>query len=235
MFCLPGNKEELKQQLAQSGVISIPGILQLDVANGIRKEMEQLPWQTAFVEHGKAVKKDMRTLSAVERQQLFQHILASARTEQYQFCYDTYMLITNYLQNTNPQSLLHFFVEQICHPEVLQFVRDLTGRQDIIKADGQASRYLPGHFLKRHNDDGTPSQQQRIVAYTISFSQNWQADWGGLLHLQDKDLRVTQSLTPEFNTMNIFTVPRDHFVSQVASYCPEPRLSIVGWFRTDRN
>jgi SM-20-related protein len=235
VFALTRDRKQLAKQFAETGVLSIPSILIPEFALAIRQEMESLPWETAYVEAGKAKKADMRKMDKIQRQQVLQQVILSAREDKYQFCYDTYMLITHYLQNTNPQSLLHSFVEHLCGEPMLQFIREVTGAFHIIKADAQASCYLPGHFLKQHDDDGKPSNQERIVAYTIGFSAPWQAHWGGLLHLQNEAGEVEQSLIPNFNTLTIFSVPRQHFVSQVASYCPEPRLSIVGWFRSDRN
>jgi SM-20-related protein len=235
VFALDKNRAELARQFASTGVVSVPDILRPEIALAIRREMELLPWETAYVEAGQAKKTNMRLMDKTQRQQILQRVVLSAREDKYQFCYDTYMLISHYLQKTNPQSVLHSFVEHLCGEPMLQFMRELTGASQIIKADAQASCYLPGHFLKQHDDDGKPSQQERIVAYTIGFSAPWQAHWGGLLHFQNEAGQVEQSLMPSFNTLTVFSVPRQHFVSQVASYCPEPRLSIVGWFRSDRN
>ncbi len=235
MFQLDRDRVALAAQFAATGVLTVPAILQPEIAQTIRQEMALLPWQTAFVKDGAPQKLTMKTLPAQQRQQLLQQVIISARSERYQFCYDTYMLISHYLQKTNPQSVLHHFVEHLCGEPMLQFMREITGASQIIKADAQASCYLPGHFLKQHDDDGTPQQHERIVAYTIGFSAPWQAHWGGLLNLQNEAGEVEKSLMPAFNTLTIFSVPRQHFVSQVASYCPEPRLSIVGWFRSDRN
>jgi Rps23 Pro-64 3,4-dihydroxylase Tpa1-like proline 4-hydroxylase len=235
VFQLNKDVDTLAAQYAATGVLSVPDILQPEIAAAIRAEMELLPWETAFVQGRSPQRLNMRTMPAQQRQQILQQVVLSARQEPYQFCYDTYMLITHYLQNTNPNCLLHRFVEHLCSEPVLQFMRQITGAAHIIKADGQASCYLPGHFLKQHDDDGANFQHERIVAYTIGFSAPWQAHWGGILHLQNEAGDIEQSLMPRFNTLNIFSVPRQHFVSQVASYCPEPRLSIVGWFRSDRN
>lgn len=235
MFQLNQDRQALARQFKATGVVSVANILQPQVAKSIRQEMESLPWETAFVQGRSPQQINMRLLPAQQRQQLLQQVVLSAREDNYQFCYDTYMLISHYLKNTNPNSFLHHFVEHLCDEPMLQFMREITGAAQIIKADAQASCYLPGHFLKQHDDDGTPSQHERIVAYTIGFSAPWQAHWGGLLHLQNEAGAVEQTLMPAFNTLTIFSVPRQHFVSQVASYCPEPRLSIVGWFRSDRN
>jgi SM-20-related protein len=49
----------------------------------------------------------------------------------------------------------------------------------------------------------------------------------------DQDGHVTRGLSPSFNGLTLFTVPRVHSVAPVAAYAAAPRLSIVGWGRSD--
>ncbi|MGD9340746.1 MAG: 2OG-Fe(II) oxygenase family protein, partial [Chromatiales bacterium] len=64
------------------------------------------------------------------------------------------------------------------------------------------------------------------------LSRNWQNEWGGLLHFLGGDDRVEDVLAPEFNTISLFRVPQRHFVSQVAAFAGEQRISITGWARS---
>lgn len=238
MFVLPSNISALKRQYLATGKVSVGNFIDPEIAMEMREEIRTLPWELAFVQSGTPCKlpiSEVKQFPAAKQAKLFTSITDYARTHHYSFAYDTYMLVTHYLAGSRPDSWLHQYVEQVCSPTFVNFMRELTGCEQIIKADGQATRFLPGHFLKQHNDDGTPNRQVRHAAYTLSFSERWQADWGGILHLQDADGVITDSLAPVFNCLNVFAVPRNHFVSQVANYCPEQRLSIVGWFRSDRN
>lgn len=238
MFNLDHDIAALRKQFLADGVVSVPGFVNAEIAEQLRTDIMALPWEMAYVVNGKPAKlpvSQLKQLPVNERQALFQRVLTEASSKQYSFMYDTYMLITHYLQNTLASPLLRYYVETISSPAVLNFMRELTANNTIIKADAQASRYLPGHYLKTHDDSGVSFNQHRIAAYTLSFSKNWQADWGGMLHLQDDMLRVERSYMPEFGTLNVFAVPKQHFVSQVTNYCPEQRLSIVGWLRSDLN
>ena len=217
--------------------MQVSNFLKPDIYKQMELELKLLPWDMAYVHQGQTAKravKDIMSLPEHERGQLFSGIIQEAAKSQYAFCYDSYMLITHYLKQTRPDSIFHQYVEQICHPQTVSFMRQLTGNDDIIKADGQVSRYLPGHFLKSHDDNGAPVGQVRAAAYTIGLSKDWQPDWGGILHLQHADSRIRHSLIPAFNTLTVFSVPQFHFVSQVANFCPAQRHSIVGWFRADR-
>lgn len=236
-FNLPTDVSPYADTLDKDGVVQIANILQPEVIARIEAEINQLPWDMAYVLKGKAAKysvAEVMTMPAQQRGQLFADIAQEAAQQQYAFCYDSYMLITHYLNSSRPNSVFHQYVEQLCHPEMVEFMRLLTGDRRIIKADGQVSRYLPGHFLKSHDDNGAPFGQIRSAAYTIGLSRSWQADWGGILHLQHADLSIRRSIVPAFNTLTVFSVPQFHFVSQVANYCPVPRYGITGWFRADK-
>lgn len=235
-FNIPNDVKVLKRQLDEQGFVQITDFIKPHIIERMEAELSQLPWDMAYVIEGKTTKiavQEVMNMPAQQQAQLFGAIANQAAQHQYAFCYDSYMLITHYLQQTNPQSVFHQYVEAICHPETVAFMRKLTGNGDIIKADGQVSRYLPGHFLKSHDDNGAPVGQVRAAAYTLGLSKNWQADWGGILHLQHADHSIKHSLIPRFNTLTVFSVPQHHFVSQVANFCPSARYSIVGWFRAD--
>jgi len=118
-------------------------------------------------------------------------------------------------------------------PPMLDFARRVTGFDDIAKADAQATRYLPGHFLRVHNDVYRASERDvRRAAYVVNLTREWHADWGGLLEFLDDDRRVVETWMPAWNGLAMFRVPTWHCVSCVAPYATAPRLAITGWFRT---
>ena len=77
-----------------------------------------------------------------------------------------------------------------------------------------------------HNDDHT--DEGRRMAYVLSLSENWNPDWGGNLHFVEED-KMVDSFSPTFNTLSIFEVPQQHYVSMVTPFAGGPRLSITGW------
>jgi len=118
-------------------------------------------------------------------------------------------------------------VEWINSPIFIQLLRSVTGVSNIMAADAQATRYLPGHFLKRHNDQ--VANQSREVAYVLNLTKDWRSDWGGLLHFMDDRDRVTETYMPAFNTLTLFRVPMWHHVSYVSPAATEARYAITGW------
>ena len=113
--------------------------------------------------------------------------------------------------------------------EVLNWARKLSGHYDIIAASAQATRYVSGNFLTRHNDIN--DQEQRRVAYVLSFNQEWHPDWGGLLQFYENNGTPRDAWPPGFNTLSLFDVRHVHSVTYVTPFAAQPRFSITGWFR----
>ncbi len=175
---------------------------------------------------------ELRTISPNEWQSMLHQVQNEARTG-YQFFYNSYQMVSAHQEQRDPGLFLHDFFTFINSSMMLDFVRRITGHSDIAKADAQATRYLPGHFLRRHNDmrQAAPHDTRR-AAYVFNMTRNWQADWGGLLQFLDTDEQVKETWTPSYNTLTLFSVPAWHCVSCVAPFATEPRLAITGWFRT---
>ena len=114
----------------------------------------------------------------------------------------------------------------------LAFAREISGFEDLVYVDAQATRYLPGHYLNQHDDarDGAG----RRLAYVLNLTPHWRPDWGGLLAFIDGDGHVAEAYSPAFNALNLFRVPQPHMVTSVAPFAGGPRLSITGWIRSTR-
>lgn len=122
-------------------------------------------------------------------------------------------------------------VDLLNSPGFIAFARAVTGDDRIDLADGQASRYRPGHVLTAHND--VSPGKNRLYGYVLNFSRDWRADWGGNLVFLGPDGHIEHGWVPAFNALNLFVVPTRHAVTQVASFAAKDRLSIVGWLRSN--
>lgn len=145
----------------------------------------------------------------------------------FQFFYNSYMMLTAYLEKRDPQLVLNAVVEFLNSPAFLGLVKEVTGIHDVVRADAQATRYIPGSFLRKHNDMN--QEDTRRVAYVFNFTQDWQADWGGLLQFLDEERQVTETYPPLFNSLTLFKVPMWHNVSYVVPSAPRGRYAITGW------
>lgn len=128
----------------------------------------------------------------------------------------------------NDTNLAQQFFLWLNSPDLLSCIKTITGATDILRANAQATKYLPGHFLTRHNDVNT--QQQRRIAYVLSLSPKWHPDWGGLLQFYEPNGRPLEAWAPTFNSLALFDVNHPHSVTYVTPFARAPRLSITGWF-----
>ncbi|MGH6820941.1 MAG: 2OG-Fe(II) oxygenase, partial [Methylocella sp.] len=171
---------------------------------------------------------ELAELGPDARRALDEDILSVARSA-FQFRYDSFMMVTAYKEKRHTDLVLHRVIEQINSPAWLYAMRAITGFDRIRRCDAQATRYVAGHFLRQHNDDH--ESDGRLCAYVINLTQDWPADWGGLLQLLDSEGEVTRTLMPRFNTISLFRVPAQHCVSPVAAYATGARYAITGWLR----
>jgi Rps23 Pro-64 3,4-dihydroxylase Tpa1-like proline 4-hydroxylase len=160
-------------------------------------------------------------------QKFMAECIEAARTD-YQYLYACYPIVDAILNKRDQGHLLHTVLQEMNSPYFIEFIRAVTGIESITKADGQATLYRSGHFLKLHDD--LDERRDRRVAYVLGFTKNWQADWGGVLQFYDEAGNVECGLLPRYNSLSLFTVPREHAVTFVAPFATEGRYSITGWF-----
>jgi Rps23 Pro-64 3,4-dihydroxylase Tpa1-like proline 4-hydroxylase len=154
----------------------------------------------------------------------------SVALDGFQYYYANVPIYDIYHQKQLPGNFLNQIVEFLNDPEFLDFVRLITDDESIEFADAQATRYGPGHFLTSHDDnvDG----KNRRVAYVLSLSPEWRADWGGALQFFDSKGDIEHAYTPTYNALSLFRVPTNHSVGIVAPFAGAPRYSITGWLRS---
>lgn len=226
--------DRLSRAFRDRARLQIPDVLQPDAARALHDCLDrEVPWDVAFIgEQGSTTlsEQGLANMARRERETLLADIHRRA-ADGFQFHYNSYMMVTAYKAGRDPDLLLHRFLEYINSDPFLAFVRGVTGVSRIRKADAQATRYAPGHFLKQHNDI-TP-EQGREVAYVLNLTRDWQADWGGLLQFMDEEGAVVETIMPRFNSLTLFRVPMNHCVSCVAPFAQRPRYAITGWCRSD--
>ncbi|MFQ5534601.1 MAG: 2OG-Fe(II) oxygenase [Sphingomonadales bacterium] len=221
----------LAKDFQRKGRLQIPNFLTSESAERVFNSLNSTtPWRIVFFNGQKAVQLSSAELNAATREQqdnLERGILARARNE-YQFIYYTYPIVETYLAGQDQGHLLHRFLEFVNSGPTLDLMRTITGIPELMRADGHATFYNPGHFLTEHTDQDT-TQGWRI-AYSLNLTKGWMPDWGGYLQFYDEDKNIEQAFMPAFNVLNIFAVPQTHAVSYVAPFAGAPRYAITGWF-----
>jgi SM-20-related protein len=222
----------IRETYERFGRIHVPDVLASASADFLYATMkDKVPWQTHFNEGEKSYDlhdKQLEALSESDRARLMQKLTANASTK-FQYIFRNYPISDAIEQHNNPDQPVHAFHDFINSAAVLDFIRTISGIEDIRFADCQATLYQPGHFLTIHNDD--VDRAGRLVAYVFSFTPNWRPDFGGMLLFLDEDGHVEEGYMPDHNSLNLFTIPKKHCVSYVAPFAVGGRYSISGWFR----
>lgn len=217
----------------QKGRIQIRELLEPHSAQAVLDELNALPWGLAYNEGPRVVELNAAAVARLgdrEAAQIMAGIRERARNE-YQFLYAYYPILSAYFTPAIARRPIFDFYEFINSAAVLDLVRAVTALPAIAWADGQATYFKPGHFLKAHTDK-VPAEG-RLAAYVMNFTPGWDIDWGGFLQFFDSRGDVEQAIKPAFNALNIFTIPVLHSVSMVSTYVTANRLAVTGWFRGD--
>ena len=87
--------------------------------------------------------------------------------------------------------------------------------------------YNAGEFYALHRDN-PQGKNGRMISTVYYLHEDWQDDWGGELHLQDKN-DIWHVLHPKPNRIALFRSDLLHEVLEAK----HQRLSITGWLRSD--
>jgi len=214
-----------KQEYAHKGYTRIENVLEADYASRIANALtNETDWRLCYRDEDGPVcltRMEVQTYTPQQQAELNRKILARAQAG-FSYYYYRYSLAND------PNEQLKDFLNKVREEKTLGFIRYVTGQAAIKTATGQATCYRPSCFLRQHDD--SHSSEHRIVAYVFGFTPVWQADWGGLLNIQDETSKVIATQTPAFNTLTLIKVPTLHFVSQVAGYARGVRYTTTGWF-----
>jgi Rps23 Pro-64 3,4-dihydroxylase Tpa1-like proline 4-hydroxylase len=219
------NITALSRIFAQHGVVSIRNILAPDVAERLHKAIASLPWRLEIADYRSDKKLRRRMDDMTPRH----HLLATLDWEPHaldvenlfymRLCCDTSEMDEPYLKE---------FVSWMNSEEFLSLMGKLTGRMDIAHTWVEATCYDSGCFLGSHRDDHHPGN---LVALVLNLTPVWQLDWGGLLMLRLHENSPPVIIPTMWNSLNLFNVPVDHFVSAVSPAARGQRLALTGWLR----
>ena len=227
MFAPRQDWDTLTAQFSAEGRVRIPNALPQDVAESLHQQLATIPYALMVSVNGRGqalAPADLESLDERGRVALQQQVHQDAARGS-GFAYDGHQL----RGSTDPS--LRAILDRLNAPETLERVRQITGISELTHMDGQATRYLPGHFLTRHLDD--PQGEQRRVAFVLSLTKQWHPDWGGLLQFYERDGTPLDAWAPAFNALTLFNVRQHiHSVTFIAPFAQAPRLSITGWVRT---
>lgn len=219
---------------ARDKMVQVPNIFEPEVADYLESVLASLPWRLLCQDNAEQnvmfTREQLAAMSPEAKATLAAGIAERARNA-LGYTYYTYPMILAALEGWDPDHPIHDLTEFLNSPEMITFARTIIGCPTVTKIDAHATNYQRGHYLTRHIDDG--ERLERRAAYTLGFSRDWQADWGGLLLFLDDNGDVRRGFVPRFNVLTIFDGLIVHSVTAVSGFTNAARLSIAGWFRDD--
>lgn len=225
------DKKSLTRAFAVDKRLVIENFISPDIAERIRKYcLESVPFNMIYVLDGQyqvTSQAEMAAMNAQQKEQINQKIMLAASQGE-GFLYGGYM-IKRQEQTDEKMRFLQDVVTYLNSEEPLAMIRGITGQEDINCAEGQYTRFTPGHFLTRHHDDA--ENRHRRLAYVLGLTKEWHPDWGGLLQFYQQDGTPRDAWMPRFNCLSLFEVSHVHAVTYITPYAKAPRLSLTGWFR----
>lgn len=220
----------MRAELERDGRTRFEPALDPMAAEALRRELGEAPDWVRTMRQGDTERElDAVTLAALSPVQLaaIEQLARRGEGGAFRFLRDVLRVSTDPEQRRARGRLVDRFVDGLNRAEVLALVSELAGTE-LRYFRGDATRFMPGHFLTTHNDRGK-EEDERVLAMVVNLC-HWQIDWGGLTLFHDERGDAHCAWTPRFNTLNLFRVPQDHSVSWVNALAEEPRLAISGWF-----
>ncbi|HAT43293.1 MAG TPA: proline hydroxylase [Rheinheimera sp.] len=231
---IPTNMDYLREQYNLDRRLNVLDIWQRESAQTLAEALgTKTPFSNAFfIDNAPQLLADgeLRSLPPEQQQQIHSKIYQNA-SNGVGYLYGTHRIDRRpEISPTTPNVLVE--AHQLLNSEVMMnFIRELTGYDDIKYASAQGTRYIPGNFLTRHND--IVEAEGRRVAFVMGFTPQWHPDWGGNLQFYQDNGLAKNAWMPMFNNMALFDVKHAHAVTFVAPFARAIRYSITGWFRAN--
>lgn len=233
---------EAMLRFARNGHVRIHGFLAERDASALSDNLRcRDDWMQVIYSDGKVVELDRATRAGFgrARQEAINSAVYSGARYGFQYRYETIRAMDGYarkaLGSSQAPDLLIDFAQFFSNGEVRNLLRHIVGNDAVDFADVQATAFSPGDFLTGHDD--AVAGKNRIAAYVLSLNPNWRVEWGGLLlfHGTESENEPCRAFIPAFNTLDLFSVPRMHSVSEVSRAAPYRRYSLTGWLRSREN
>ena len=222
----PQATQRASQGLARDGYVRIPEFLESADAEALAAYLREEPaWNLAMrigARNWDASPQEQETIG-LER---IEAMATAGRIDDFRYLYDVIRVDNDPSARASRGWIIDRLAQTWSTPAALAVWSRLLGRSDLRGVVMAATRFRPGHFITRHDDD---NNGKRVAAFALSLSRGWRAEWGGHLEFLDEQGDIEHGFVPAFNSLVLFHVPREHIVSAVAPFAPVARLTISGW------
>lgn len=137
-------------------------------------------------------------------------------------------------KNPPHTSMLQQFHEFVNGTDFQELCRRVTGMAQIARAEIQATRYRRGQFTGFHQ--AVPyclPRGERLVGFELNLTIEWRPEWGGALEFALAEDSMTESFTPSFNVIDLYSARTLRGIHVVAPFAEGERLSVSGWLYAD--
>jgi len=225
------NVDEIKKRFAETGRAQVKNVLADQAAERFFTCLSKdISWSLAYNDGNEALSltaAQMGQLQGQDRMRLHNEIFDRA-TRQFQYAYSDYPVAKTLNDPNSPNLYVHDVLRFVNSEPFLALIREITGLEGRLSADGHATCFQSGHFLTIHDD--VDNDDKRAIAYVFNMTKDWRPDWGAALQFFDDELNIVETFAPTFNALNIFRVPQIHTVSFVPPYAQGRRYGMTGWF-----
>jgi hypothetical protein len=214
----------LRSAYAQRRALSIPNILQPEIAEHLYRALATADWNLEINDYGPSPRFRM-PLNAEFAGASPQHLLETLDHGMDPKKLFYVRMSVEGQQFNDPQLIA--FRDFVNSSEFIRTMEAITGESGLTHSWIEATGYSKGCFLGGHRDDHHP---QNVIAMVFNLTKTWQLDWGGLLMLVFPG-EAPAIVPPVWNSLSLFSVPLDHLVSAVSPAATETRYSLTGWLR----
>lgn len=181
----------LAQTFARTGRVRIAPFLINDQAESLRDELKTRgDWTQVVSGVNGPVELSRATRANVSAERLAaldEAVRAEARYG-FRYRYETVRVPDSAAERCRHRDTFVAFARFLSSRTVIEFLRRVTGSDEIAFADAQATAYGPGDFLTAHTD--AVAGKRRKAAYVLSLCPSWRPEWGGLLLFHGQEALV---------------------------------------------
>ncbi|HEX8643809.1 MAG TPA: 2OG-Fe(II) oxygenase family protein [Allosphingosinicella sp.] len=225
------DRAALRSEYEQEGRVRVYGLLEDGATQLYEHFLERADWIHLINVEGGVIELDPAAKAALPAEE-WAAIEANAHArvkEHFQYRYEAVRV--DAAEQERIDDPLADFARFMQSAELLDFLRDVTGHDELAFTDGQATAYGVGDFLTGHDDD--VAGKGRLAAYVFGLTPYWRLEYGGLLLFHGEHDRTVAGNVPRFNVLDLFRVPQQHSVSMVTPAAPHRRFAVTGWLRRE--
>jgi Rps23 Pro-64 3,4-dihydroxylase Tpa1-like proline 4-hydroxylase len=211
--------------------LQIPDFLEASEADQLYEVLTlKTPWQITYNDGKKAIwidVKEMENKIGRRIREMTNLIFGNATKGDFQYIRYARLLKENQTGMRPLDPVLVEIYDFLNGKDVSGFIKAVTGKS-IKEADAEAHWYNNDNF--QTVGDGVHLSAKASIGFTLNLAKNWRADWGGITLFTGQDQHIAEVFIPKFNSLEIFEIPTNHFISMVTHYAGDFRISIAGSF-----